>query len=124
MRSSPARCARATSSSPAGTSDADRPRACADRDPACGVRCVIAASFARIFLRNAVNTGLWIVECPEAAADIRTGDVVHVDGRRGRASQRAHGQPLSFQSFSREVNDIIAAGGLMEYVRRTLGKKG
>ena len=46
---------------------------------ACGVRCVIAASFARIFYRNSINIGFPILECPEAAAAIQNGDAVSVD---------------------------------------------
>ena len=50
---------------------------------ACGVKCVIAASFARIFYRNAINIGFPIMECPEAAADIKAGDKVSVDFKTG-----------------------------------------
>ena len=59
---------------------------------ACGVRCVIAASFARIFYRNAINIGLPILECPEAAKAIRSGDIVSVDFATGTIVDETTGQ--------------------------------
>ena len=49
----------------------------------CGISCVIAKSFARIFYRNAINIGLAIMECPEAAEEIQAGDEVSVDFETG-----------------------------------------
>ena len=46
---------------------------------AAGISCVIAETFARIFYRNAINIGLPIIECPEAARGIKAGDKVHVN---------------------------------------------
>ena len=59
---------------------------------ACGVACVIAATFARIFYRNALNIGLPILECPEAAAAIKAGDTVSVDFDTGVITDETTGQ--------------------------------
>ena len=71
---------------------------------ACGVKCVIAASFARIFYRNAINIGFPIMECPEAAADIQAGDQVDVDFRHRRHHQPDHRQDLSRPRPSRNLS--------------------
>ncbi len=62
---------------------------------ACGVACVIAATFARIFYRNALNIGLPILECPEAAAAIKAGDAVSVDFDTGVITDETTGQTFS-----------------------------
>ena len=71
---------------------------------AAGVSCVIAPTFARIFYRNAINIGLPIVECAEAAKEIREGDTVSVDFESGG------------QAFPPFMQKIIDAGGLIHYV--------
>ena len=71
---------------------------------AAGVSCVIAASFARIFYRNAINIGFPILECPEAAAAIAEGDVVSVDfpPAQSRMKPRAHAfKPRPFRNSLR-----------------------
>ena len=79
---------------------------------------VIAASFARIFYRNAINIGLPIFECPEAAAEIVTGDEVTVDVEGGGIKiSRLGDRVFRFEAFPPELRAIIAAGGLMEYVK-------
>jgi 3-isopropylmalate dehydratase small subunit len=83
-----------------------------------GVSCVIAASFARIFFRNAINTGLWIFECPEAAAGVKAGDTLAVDIEGGRITNERTGADFRFQPFSPEVMAIVEAGGLMPYVKK------
>ncbi|MEJ5185583.1 MAG: 3-isopropylmalate dehydratase small subunit [Candidatus Geothermincolales bacterium] len=86
----------------------------------CGVSCVIASSFARIFYRNAINVGLPILECPEAVADIRTGDPLRVDLERGTIENLRTGRTFQSTPFPESVRNIIEAGGLVEYVRRKL----
>ena len=76
----------------------------------CGVACVIAATFARIFYRNALNIGLPILECPAAAKAITAGDVVSVDFDTGVITDETTGK--SFPPF---MQDLIAAGGLAAY---------
>lgn len=87
---------------------------------ASGVRCVIAASFARIFYRNAINIGLPILECPEAAAGIEAGDVIAVDFSSGTIVNGTKGTRYTAQPFPPFMQGIIDAGGLIEYTRRTL----
>ena len=84
---------------------------------AAGVSCVIAKSFARIFYRNAINTGLAILECPEAAEAIRDGDVVHVDADTGVVSDLTTGGVFQAQPFPPFIQEIIDAGGLVARTR-------
>lgn len=85
----------------------------------CGVSYVIAASFARIFFRNAVNIGLPIVECPEAAADAQSCDEITVDLSEGKIVNRTKNKTYSFAPFSGGILDIINAGGLMKSVKKS-----
>jgi len=78
---------------------------------AAGVSCVIAESFARIFYRNAINIGLPIVESGEAAQAIQDGDIVEVDFDTGKI--KAGGQVFTVPAFPPFIQEIIAAGGLM-----------
>ncbi len=80
---------------------------------ASGVRCVIAASFARIFYRNAINIGLPILECPEAAQAIRPGDQVEVDFQTGVIRDQTQGLTFQAAPFPDFVTDIIQSGGLL-----------
>ena len=85
-----------------------------------GVACVIAKSFARIFFRNAINTGLPILECAEAADAIAEGDEVEVDIAAGTVTHTTTGKIFHTPPFPKELQQIIAAGGLMNYVRETV----
>ncbi|HHY29115.1 MAG TPA: 3-isopropylmalate dehydratase small subunit, partial [Syntrophaceticus sp.] len=90
---------------------------------AAGVSCVIASTFARIFYRNAVNIGLPILECPEAAAALVEGDMVEVDLARGmirNLTQPGEYQSAAFPSFMQE---IIKQGGLINYVQERMKKR-
>ena len=80
---------------------------------ACGVKCVIAASFARIFYRNAINIGFPIMECPEAAADIKAGDQIDVDFATGKIVNQTTGKTYQAAPFPEFINGIIDNGGLM-----------
>lgn len=84
---------------------------------ACGVSCVIAATFARIFYRNALNIGLPIVECPDAAAAIRAGDAVAVDFDTGVITDETTGRTFRSEPFPPFMQELIAAGGLAAYWR-------
>ncbi|MEJ5198686.1 MAG: aconitase family protein [Anaerolineae bacterium] len=83
---------------------------------AAGVKVIVAASFARIFYRNAVNNSLLPVVCPEAVAAIRPGETITVDV--GRGVVRCAAGEFPFQPFSPSVQRIIEAGGLLEMLRR------
>ena len=85
---------------------------------ACGVSCVIAATFARIFYRNAINIGLPILECPEAAEGINPGDTVSVDFDSGIITDETTGKTYQAHPFPPFIKNIIAAGGLMESIAK------
>ncbi len=87
---------------------------------AAGVSCVIAASFARIFYRNAINIGLPILESPEASAAIAQGDQVEVDLTTGTITDRTSGQSFQAAPFPPFMQELISAGGLIGYVRSRL----
>lgn len=85
---------------------------------AAGVSCVIADSFARIFYRNAFNMGLYIFESKEAAEKIAQGDVVEVDVARGVITNIAKKEEYKIIPIPKFMQELIDAGGLMEYVRK------
>ena len=80
---------------------------------ASGISCVIAATFARIFYRNAINIGLAILECPDAAAAIQAGDEVSVDFDTGVITNVTKGETYQAEPFPPFIKDMIAKGGLM-----------
>ena len=84
---------------------------------ACGVKCVIAPSFARIFYRNAINIGLPIMESPEAAAAIQAGDTVSVDFATGTITDETQGKTWQAAPFPAFVDNIIQAGGLLNSLK-------
>ena len=84
---------------------------------ACGVKCVIAPSFARIFYRNAINIGLPILESPEAAAEIQAGDTVSVDFATGTITDETQGKTWQAAPFPACVERIIEAGGLLNSLK-------
>ena len=86
---------------------------------ASGISCVIAETFARIFFRNAINIGLPIMECPEAAKEIRDGDDVEVNVDTGEIIDRTSGKSYRAQPFPPFMQQIIAAGGLVNYINET-----
>ena len=84
---------------------------------ASGVKCVIAASFARIFYRNSINIGFPIMECPEAAAEIKAGDSVSVDFNTGKIVDETTGKTYQAAPFPEFINGIIENGGLMNSLK-------
>ncbi len=85
---------------------------------AAGVACVIAATFARIFYRNALNIGLPILECPEAAESIEAGHEVDVDFETGAITDRDTGKTFRAEPFPPFMQELIAAGGLGAYMSK------
>ena len=79
----------------------------------CGTGCVIAKSFARIFYRNAINIGLPILECEQAAEEIQAGDQVHVDFDTGVITDETTGKQYRAEPFPEFIQKIIRAGGLL-----------
>ncbi len=84
---------------------------------ASGVKCVIAASFARIFYRNSINIGFPIMECPEAAAAIGNGDEVTVDFASGVITDVTTGETFQAAAFPAFIEKIIDCGGLLPYLK-------
>jgi len=89
-----------------------------------GVSCVIAASFARIFYRNAFNLGLPILESPEAAEDVKTGDELEVDLATGKIANLSRNRTYQAQPVPPFMQELLAAGGLMPYVMKRLAGGG
>ncbi len=81
-----------------------------------GVSCVIAETFARIFYRNAINIGLPIIECPEAAKAIEAGDEVEIDFDSGVITDKTKNTSFQGQAFPEFMQRIITAGGLVNYI--------
>ena len=87
-----------------------------------GIGCVVARSFARIFFRNAINIGLPIVECPEAVAATQAGNELEVDIAKGVVRNLTRGGEWHVPPFPEAMQQIIAAGGLMNFVRDKVGE--
>ena len=85
---------------------------------ASGISCVIAKSFARIFYRNAINIGLAILECPQAAEDISDGDEVSIDFDTGLITNKTKGKIYQAEPFPEFIKNMINDGGLMASLRK------
>ncbi len=85
---------------------------------ASGISCVIASSFARIFYRNSINTALPILECDEAAKNIKDGDEVEIDFDTGVITDKTTGQKFQAQPFPDFIKEIIKAGGLLNSLKK------
>lgn len=84
---------------------------------AAGVSCVVAKSFARIFYRNSINIGLPILECPEGVDAINEGDEIEVDLVKGLVKNLRTGEEYEATPFPEFMQNIMAKGGLINYVR-------
>ena len=84
------------------------------------MRCVIAASFARIFYRNAINIGFPILECPEAAAAINNGDTVSVDFATGKIVDETTGETFQAVALPPFIEKIVEHNGLLPYLKAKL----
>lgn len=87
---------------------------------AAGVKCVIAASFARIFFRNCINIGLPIMECPEASEKIMPGDDIEVDFETGVITNISKGESYQSEPMPEFIRALIAANGLVDYTKSKL----
>lgn len=81
---------------------------------------MVAASFARIFFRNAINVGLPIFECPEAAEATQKGDELEVDMETGIVTNRTRGLSWAARPFPPFLRELIELGGLVPYVKKQL----
>lgn len=84
---------------------------------ASGISCVIAKSFARIFYRNAINIGLPIIECDEAAEKIQKGDEVEIDFDTGVITNKTRNETYQGQSFPEFLINIINSNGLLNSLK-------
>ena len=84
---------------------------------ASGISLVIANSFARIFYRNSINIGLPILECPEAVANIKAGDVVSCDLAKGLIENVTTGETFQAEPFPEFIQNIIDKGGLIKSIQ-------
>ncbi len=80
-----------------------------------GVRAVIAANFARIFFRNALNNGFLALECPEAAGALKDGGRIRVDLSSGVITELATGKSISFVPLTAFASEMLEAGGLLNW---------
>lgn len=85
---------------------------------AAGISCVIAETFARIFFRNAINIGLPIIECPEAAREINAEDEVEINFDTGVIHDITTGKEYKGQPFPEFMQKIIKAEGLINYINK------
>ncbi len=83
-----------------------------------GISCVIAKSFARIFYRNAINIGLAILECEEAAEEINAGDNVSIDFDTGIIINHTTGKSYKAGAFPEFIQNIIKKGGLLASIKQ------
>lgn len=87
---------------------------------ACGVSCVVAHSFARIFFRNSINIGLPLLECPEAVASCALGDILDIDLTSGCIVNVTRQLTFTAKSYPEFMMGIIESGGLIPYTRHRL----
>lgn len=84
----------------------------------CGISCVIAESFARIFYRNAINIGLPILVCSEASTKIKEGDKIEIDAKQGIINNLNNKQTLKTDKFADFMQEIVNSGGLLKWVKK------
>lgn len=85
---------------------------------ASGISCVVAETFARIFYRNAINIGLPIVTSPEGAKDIKPGDKIEVDTKKGKIKNISRKKEYTTESFPPFLERIIKKKGLLNSIKR------
>ena len=83
-----------------------------------GVQTVIAKSFARIFYRNAINNGFYLVESPDALDKINDGDELDIDFKAGSIKNKTAGTEIRFNPLPDFALEIINDGGLLEHIKR------
>ncbi|MFQ5721882.1 MAG: 3-isopropylmalate dehydratase small subunit [Candidatus Aminicenantales bacterium] len=90
---------------------------------AAGISCVLAKTFARIFYRNSINIGLSILECSQAAEDIKDGEEVEIDFSAGIIKNLSNNHLYKIEAFPAFIQGIISKGGLINYVKETFNKE-
>ncbi|MCT8978409.1 3-isopropylmalate dehydratase small subunit [Clostridium sp. CX1] len=89
---------------------------------AAGISCVIAETFARIFYRNAINIGLPIMECPEAAEDIEEGNDISINFITGVITNRTKDKTYSAAPFPEFMQKVMESDGFINYLKKEVGK--
>lgn len=89
---------------------------------ACGIACIIAESFARIFYRNAFNTGLLILECPEAVKEIETGDELEIIPGEGKIINLTKNKVYLIKPLPHFMREILENGGLIPHIMKKYKK--
>lgn len=87
-----------------------------------GVSCVIASTFARIFYRNAINIGMPILECEEAANDIENGNEVSINFDTGVITNITKNKTYQAQAFPEFIKKIMESDGLVQQTKKRLTK--
>ncbi len=87
-----------------------------------GVSCVIAATFARIFFRNAINIGLPLLESPEAVKNTKAGDILEIDLEKGQIVNTTTEKAFTAALYPPFMSELISAGGLIEYTKKRLAQ--
>lgn len=87
---------------------------------ACGISCIVARSFARIFFRNAINIGLPLLECPEAVDSCTADDILEIDLAEGTVSNATRGLSFAAKPYPEFMMGIVNAGGLIAHTKRRL----
>lgn len=87
---------------------------------ACGISCVIAESFARIFYRNSFNIGLPLFESPEASKKIIEGDIIEVKPEKGEIINLTRKESYKAQPLPEFMKQLVEAGGLMNFVKKSV----
>ncbi len=90
---------------------------------AAGVKCIVAASFARIFYRNAINIGLPVLESPEAVAHFMEGDNCDVNLSEGVIVDKKTGEKFLVNAYPQRIQAIIEKGGLISYVKDVIKER-
>jgi 3-isopropylmalate/(R)-2-methylmalate dehydratase small subunit len=85
-----------------------------------GISCVIASTFARIFYRNAINIGMPILECDEAAKDINNNDIIEIDFDTGIISNKTKNKTYQAQPFPDFIKEIINSNGLVNMTKNKI----
>ena len=83
----------------------------------------MAASFARIFYRNAFNTGLPIVVCPDAVTGTESGDRLRVDVVAGKVENLTKGTTYAADAYPPFMRELVESGGLLPYVKKRLAEE-
>ncbi len=89
---------------------------------ASGVSAIVAHSFSRLFFRNAVNIGLYIMICNAASGSIESGEELVIDRSAGIIHSLSTGRAYRCEAFPEFIREIVNVGGMVEYVKHRLAK--